>query len=190
MLLQPVELDETDRQLAARLLEKKSAEEIAAALVKMHRSRLPAPEDLLAGGAPQPRERGGPDEVRPGFEDSAWFRMSVGRRQKADPRWLLPLLCRRGHITKGEVGAIRIGDAETFVQIPRAAAKKFADAIKRAPTDGDDGDIRIEAASGPPSQERRGPLRPKPGGFSRPNGPGRPQQRGPMRTKRKNPAPR
>src|SRR3546814_13152001 len=83
----------------------------------MHRAKLPQPEDLLSGAAPQRRERGsGPEEPRPGFEDSAWFRMSVGRRQKADARWLLPPLCRRGHITKREVGAIRLGESETYVQ--------------------------------------------------------------------------
>src|SRR3546814_9719476 len=64
--------------------------------------------------------------------------MSVGRRQKADARWLLPLLCRRGHITKREVGAIRIGESETYVQIPRIAAKKFSDALKRSAGDGED----------------------------------------------------
>ena len=47
-----------------------------------------------------------------GFEDTVWFRMDIGRRQNADPRWILPLLCRRGHITKNEVGAIRIGANE------------------------------------------------------------------------------
>src|SRR3546814_1486448 len=125
-LLQPVELDETDRQLAARLLEKRSAEDIAAALVRMHRAKLPQPEDLLSGAAPQRRERGsGPEEPRPGFEDSAWFRMSVGRRQKADARWLLPLLCRRGHITKREVGALRSEEHTSELQIPRIARKKF-----------------------------------------------------------------
>src|SRR3546814_892292 len=68
---------------------------------------------------------------RPGFEDTVWFRMDIGRRQNADPRWLLPLLCRRGHITKNEVGAIRIGANETHLQIPRAVAGKFSAAIAR-----------------------------------------------------------
>src|SRR3546814_4751471 len=106
-------------------------------------------EDLLSGAAPQRRERGsGPEEPRPGFEDSAWFRMSVGRRQKADARWLLPLLCRRGHITKREVGAIRIGESETYVQIPRIAAKKFSDALKRSAGDGEDADRSEERRVG------------------------------------------
>src|SRR3546814_20864927 len=119
----------------------------------MHRAKLPQPEDLLSGAAPQRRERGsGPEEPRPGFEDSAWFRMSVGRRQKADARWLLPLLCRRGHITKREVGAIRIGESDTYVQIPRIAAKKFRDALKRRAGDGKDADVRMTARP----EKRRG----------------------------------
>src|SRR3546814_3369932 len=57
---------------------------------------------------------------RAGFEDTVWFRMNIGRNNNADPRWLLPLLCRRGHITKHEVGAIRIFDRETRLEIGRA----------------------------------------------------------------------
>ncbi len=41
------------------------------------------------------------------------------------------MLCRRGHITRNEIGAIRIGPEESFVQIPRPIAGKFADALKR-----------------------------------------------------------
>src|SRR5690606_4495995 len=68
---------------------------------------------------------------REGFEDTVWFRLAVGRRQNADPKWILPVLCRRGHVTRSEIGAIRIGPEETFVQIPRASAGKFADALER-----------------------------------------------------------
>ena len=45
----------------------------------------------------QPRK---PTSRAPGSRTSLWFRMNLGRRQNADPRWLLPLICRRGHITK------------------------------------------------------------------------------------------
>src|SRR3546814_16997172 len=97
--------------------------------------------------------------------------MSVGRRQKADARWLLPLLCRRGHITKREVGAIRIGASETYVQIPRIAAKKLRDALKRSAGDGEDADVRIEAASGPPARQTTGPSA-QPNGTSPTSGGG------------------
>jgi ATP-dependent RNA helicase DeaD len=150
-LLEPVEVDDEDRALAARLLAERSAEDIAAALVRAHRARMPAPEELLdqgAGAAPRPE---GP---RPGFEDTVWFRMDVGRRQNADPRWLLPLLCRRGHITRTEIGAIRIAANETLFEVPRAAAGRFATAVKRtAQTDREgEGAIAIDAVQGTPRE--------------------------------------
>ena len=72
--------------------------------------------------------------------------MDIGRRQNADPRWLLPLLCRRGHITRNEVGAIRIGPGETRFQIPLAIAGKFDAAVARTGKTGSDdaSNVRIE----------------------------------------------
>jgi ATP-dependent RNA helicase DeaD len=125
-LLAPVEADEADRELAARLLAERPAEEIAAMLVRTHRARLPEPEEITA----VTREPG-KEHHRPGFEDTVWFRLDVGRADNADPRWILPLLCRRGHVTRGEIGAIRIGQHETFVQIPRQIADRFAAAAAR-----------------------------------------------------------
>ena len=46
-LLAPVEVDDKDRELGARLLAEQSPEDIAAALVRIHRSRLPEPEELI-----------------------------------------------------------------------------------------------------------------------------------------------
>jgi ATP-dependent RNA helicase DeaD len=116
-LLEPVEIEDEDRELAQRLLEQKTPEEIAAALVRVHRARMPAPEEMVdSGAAGQQGPR--PEGPRAGFEDTVWFRMDIGRRHNADPRWLLPLLCRRGHITKNEIGAIRIAANETMFEIP------------------------------------------------------------------------
>src|SRR3954466_10896128 len=92
-LLAPVEADEEDRVLARRLLAERSPEDIAAALVRAHRARMPQAEDLVdAGAADGPRRPDGPGA---GFEDTICFRMDIARRHNADPRWLLPLLCRR-----------------------------------------------------------------------------------------------
>src|SRR3954470_4530266 len=156
-LLAPAEIEEEDRALAKTLLEHKSPEEIAAALVRTHRARMPAAEELAdAGTAPQ-GQGARSDGPRPGFEDTIWFRMDIGRRHNADPRWILPLLCRRGHITKNEIGAIRIAAGETLFEIPRAAAGKFAAALKRtAGGDADgEGGIRIEAVEGKPRDAAR-----------------------------------
>jgi ATP-dependent RNA helicase DeaD len=152
-LLEPVEVEEEDRELARRLIDARPAEEIAAALVRAHRARMPAPEDLVDSG---PAEARRPDGPRPGFEDTIWFRMDIGRRHNADPRWLLPLLCRRGHITKSEIGAIRIAAGETMFEVPRAAAGRFIQAVRRTAT-GEDGEggVRIEPVEGKPRDAAR-----------------------------------
>jgi ATP-dependent RNA helicase DeaD len=180
--LAPADAAEEDLTVARALLADHSAEDIAAALVRMHRARLPEPEDLFDGGSPQrsdsrddgPRREDGP---RPGFEDTVWFKMNVGRSANADPRWLLPLLCRLGHITKREVGAIRIGDRETMFQIPRNAADKFVAALKK--TEAEAEEIRIVPADGPPQGGGGGGA----GRPRRPNGPP-PKRYEPRRTGR------
>ena len=162
LLLEPVETDEEDRALARRLLEERSPEDIAAALVRAHRGRMPAPEDLVDSGDAG-RDSGRHDGPRPGFEDTLWFRMDIGRRQNADPRWLLPMLCRRGHITRAEIGAIRIGPGETLFEVPRAAAGRFMQAVRRTATDADDeGGVRIEPVQGKPREAARPNRRPGP----------------------------
>ena len=184
------EVSEEDLVVARKLLETRSAEEIAAAFVRTQRQRLPAPEDLIDAS---PASRGSQDYngreqatreqgPRPGFEDTVWFRMNVGREANADARWLLPLLCRRGHITKRDIGAIRIFQTETRFEIPRTIAGKFVDALKR--TEGEEDGVMIEPAGDaptpPPAQlrDRRGPpprdqLRPKFGGAGGPGAPSR-----------------
>ena len=123
--------------------------------------------------------------------------MNIGRRQNADPRWLLPLLCRRGHITRNEIGAIRIGQQETHFQVPRTISGKFADAVARtASSEGEEESVLIEQSEGGPREEarnnRRGrapgpnrrseggapPYAPKPHRKGGPGGPGGPK-RGP-----------
>jgi ATP-dependent RNA helicase DeaD len=152
-LLEPVESDEEDKAIAERLMAERTPEEIAIALVQAHRAKMPALEDMIEADARPAR----PDGPRPGFEDTVWFRMDVGRQQNADPRWILPLLCRRGHITKSEIGAIRITGDETLFEIPRAAAGRFAEALKR--TQGSDPEtedgISIEMVQGKPREAAR-----------------------------------
>lgn len=156
-LLEPVELEDEDRALGAQLLAERSPEDIAAALVRAHRAAMPQPEELIED-TPEARRAEQKDRHRAGFEDVVWFRMNIGRRQNADPRWILPLLCRRGHITRNEIGAIRISPSETYFQVPRATAGKFAAALARtapaaAMEEGDD--IRIEPAPEGPREAAR-----------------------------------
>ena len=88
-----------------------------------------------------------------------WFRVSIGRYGGADPRWLLPLICRRGGITRREVGRIEIGDRETRVEIAPWAAEQFARSVQ-VPGDGEDARVRFAPMNyGPPPPQRRGPPR-------------------------------
>ena len=153
-LLEPVEVDDEDRALASELMAQRSPEEIAAALVRSHRAALPQAEEITEN-TPAARDAAQQQRHRPGFEDVVWFRMDVGRRQNADPRWILPLLCRRGHITRNEIGAIRIGPAETHFQVPRAIADKFASALIRTAGSEDAGDVLIEPSPDSPRDAAR-----------------------------------
>jgi ATP-dependent RNA helicase DeaD len=174
-LLTKAELDEADWALGAELLAEKSAKEIAAMLVRSARAALPAPEELLDASEPPPRREG----PRPGFEDTQWFRMDIGRRQNADPRWLLPLICRRGHLSRGDIGAIRIAANESLFEIPRAAVQRFLGAVKRTGEAGDEGaDIRFEMVEGAPREEARENRRQlRPANGDRPNRSGPPQHK-------------
>ena len=182
-LLEPVEFDAEDRALAKRLIAERSPEDIAAALVRAHRAAMPQPEELIAN-TPEARRSDQQERHRPGFDDTVWFRMDIGRRQNADPRWLLPLLCRRGHITRNEIGAIRIGQQETHFQVPRAVAGKFSDALARtAGAEGEDA-VRIEQAPSGPEAGTRGDhgaatLRRRPPGQGSPPKRSGPPPRGP-----------
>jgi ATP-dependent RNA helicase DeaD len=152
----PVELGDEDRAMAATLLAELGAEEVAARLVAAHRASLPNAEELLDGGGERgerPARDAGP---RPGFEGSAWFRLNIGRAQNADPRWILPLLCRRGHITRQDVGAIRITNAETLFEVAGPAVARFASAVRKSAGNGEDGaDVLIEPVQGAPREQAR-----------------------------------
>ena len=145
---------------------------------------MPQPEELLAN-TPDAREKAKAERHRPGFEDVVWFKIGVGRRQNAEPRWLLPLICRRGHITRNEIGAIRVGQHESWVQIPRNIAPKFADALKRT-ADGDDDQDAIlieESAEGPRIEARENRKHGGPDARAKPfrKGPGGGKPRAPFK---------
>jgi ATP-dependent RNA helicase DeaD len=144
----PVELDEEDHEFAKQLMERLSAEEIAATLVRALRADLPAPEDILALGG---REEHGEPGPRPGFESSTWFVINAGRRHNADPRWLLPLICRYGHVGRNDIGAIRVAANESYFEVTQRAAPGFIKALRRATIAPEDEGLIIEQA--PPRVE-------------------------------------
>ena len=168
-----------DLVLAQRILADRSPEAVAAALIRLHRSRLPEPEEMFddrdaqtAAAAPRPERK--PYSPMDSDETAAWFRMPVGRQNNADPKWLIPLICRLGHVTKKDIGQIRIFDNETKFEITAEAEPRFREAIKAASAGGD---MRVQPAGAPGT---------KPPGGPRP-GPPRagPPRRGPPPKRRK-----
>src|SRR6202453_234734 len=139
-----------------RMLAERSAEDIAAALVRLYHARLPAIEDVTDPGerpvaahkrpvyterpvqrgrsAPEDRDyskAGRPRGGKHSLGGGAWFRIDVGRAKGADPKWLVPMICRAGGLTKADIGTIRVFDHETKFEISAEAENKFTADIKR-----------------------------------------------------------
>lgn len=241
---------EEDLKLAQVLQAGRTAEEIALALVRIHRSQLPAPEDLAEDTGPPPRRddrtrgpREGRDfrqdrsfaprsrdrDERPSYRDSGaretsyretgsrdsgsrdagfrdnsaprentgpresrpprperdhsremvWFGIDIGHERKADPRWLLPLLCRAGNVTKAEIGAIKIFERDTRFQIAAEFADQFDEAGRTMKPN--EGRIsRIGATMGDDAGAPRSPSsyspRPRPSGEGKAATPYDPQK--------------
>jgi ATP-dependent RNA helicase DeaD len=158
-----------DRQLARSLLATRPAEELVAMFVSHLRRARPAAEVLTEPPSMRPRRE--PDRPRreperprrgPAPREGAreqtrdrrerggggrggggvWFTINVGRSKHADPKWLVPLLCRRGQIGKQAIGKIQILARETRVEIAADASERFAEAVRRP--DPRDKNIHIE----------------------------------------------
>ncbi len=151
---------DSELERARALLAGYSPEALAVAAVRLYSASLPAPERLteLAPVASGPR-------ARPDAGTVVWFRAAVGRRESADPKWLLPLICRMGAVTRNEIGAIRVFAHDTRFEVARAAAERFTEAVSAA----DSSELRITRAEGaPPRAERPAPYAKRPFKARRP----------------------
>jgi ATP-dependent RNA helicase DeaD len=63
--------------------------------------------------------------------DGVWFRLDIGRKDNADPKWVLPMICKRGQVSREAIGAIRIFDRETKFEVSMEHADAFAAAMTR-----------------------------------------------------------
>ena len=150
------ETDATGQPVVDSMIEKLSIEQIAAAYLRLYREKHTAPEDLSEVAAPaKPREA---------FGKSVWYSLPGGRDAGAEPRRLLPMICKMGNITKDDIGAIRIQPNESYIEVRESAVKTLTDALG--------GDMTLEngapltLVANPPSFER-GPkkeFKPRDGG--------------------------
>lgn len=122
-------LKEAEYDFAHELVERHGPEQVAAAFVRLYRAGRSAPEEL-ADVAPFEAERKERQaRQRDDFAGSIWFSLSIGHKQAAEPRWLLPMLCKVGGLTKRDIGAIRIDQNETYVEIAPKGAERFQKAL-------------------------------------------------------------
>jgi ATP-dependent RNA helicase DeaD len=152
---------EAEEAIVKAVLEKHGPEQIAAAFVRLYRKGKAAPEEI-APAPPETAQRAERTErkSRDDFADGVWVSLSVGRAQAAEPRWLIPMICRIANLTKADLGAIRIHDRETHVEFTPHGARAFFDAI------GPDGlvekNIVATALDGAPAAQSRAPRRTPP----------------------------
>ncbi len=124
MFLDPVweeRLTKDETPLVEKLTKKFSTEQIALAYLRLCQKRQTAPEELSKTTAFSQSS----NDTSKNFGPSDWFSIPVGRNQNAEARWLLPLLCRYGNLTKDDIGAIRIQPDQTVFEILKEKVPKF-----------------------------------------------------------------
>jgi len=178
-----------EQDMVAELLSRMSPEQLAAAYLRQQyqtrppaeyisdtpmpdRSSRPRDRDRDATRGPrESRERGGnerPRDMERGREDmsgAGWFTLSLGRKHRADPKWLLPMICKAGGVTKRDVGSIKISDGETRFEITAQKVDEFAAKVARdgsgekgviiAPSNGRPNEARSAAPSAYPARPPR-----------------------------------
>jgi ATP-dependent RNA helicase DeaD len=173
---------DTGTALAARLLGDHDAVALVATLLDRAIAERPAGEKLTPPSLPSEPAHAPPRRELPrrqgadrGANQMALFQINLGAKDRAEANWILPLLCRRGAITRREVGAIRVERERTFFEINAAVANDFA--ANAAETDPRAPHVRIGRAEGASLPARSiGPLghaRPHPHPHKAPPHPGK-----------------
>ena len=98
-------------------------EQVAAAFLATQQTNYPAPEEIVE--IADRFEDRKPARDRADFDNGVWFRVNAGRKHRAEPRWLLPMICRIGGFSKKKVGFIRILETETVFEVAPDVADTF-----------------------------------------------------------------
>ncbi len=165
--------DDIDAGFVAELLQRVTPEQLAAAYIRRELESRPAAEEVATAPIPAFQEKAprrdkrfvdeGPGRPEP-MTDGRWFTLSIGRNRRADPKWLLPLICKAGDVTKRDIGSIKIFDTETRFEIAADKAEAFARTVASNGSSIENGaDIQPSSAPGP--QQRKS--------FKRDDGPRR-----------------
>ena len=187
-------LADSEQELVNTLTARFEPYQLAAAFVRLARTGQALPEDLMDvppdngprsrsrddrrsdRPRPEPRERRGPRP--PDFEDSSWICLKVGRKNNADPKWLVPMLCKSGDFSRDKIGVIQINPVETFVELrPDAADQLMKNAGEKHVIDKS---LYVKRVKGPVDAGDEDDFDARPPRKRRPDGPrseGRPPKR-------------
>lgn len=153
-----------EAEMGSALLDRYGPDRVAAAFVRMWREGRSAPE-VLSDSLPPPMAL--PPREKGEFGPSVWFRLSVGHTRRAEARWLLPKICETGSIAKDGIGAIRVQQEVTFVQIAAPVAGRFGAEVEIEPG------LVMTRLEGEPTLDRA----PREASVSRPERAERPERR-------------
>lgn len=90
--------------------------------------------------------------------DYAAFQVTWGAQQGADPRRMLALVCRRGGVRSNSIGAIRIGDHGSIVEVRKQDMQTFEKAASQPDTR--DPRIKIRPWLEPSERGKKFPIKP------------------------------
>jgi ATP-dependent RNA helicase DeaD len=142
------DVEESATAMVATMAERFAPEQLAAAYLRLYREKHTAPEELSDVGEPaKPRQAFGP---------SVWFSLPGGRDAGAEPRRILPMICKMGNITKDDIGAIRIQPDTSYIEVREASVKTLTAALGSDMTL--ENGAPLTRVANPPSFER-GPAR-------------------------------
>lgn len=148
---------DADQEDLAELTARFSPEQLAAGYLRLFRAKHAAPEELSDVDAPE--------APRPAFGPSRWYSLPCGRAAGAEPRRLLPLLSKLGGLGRDDVGAIRMRDDFTLIEIRESAVAGMEMALGAEMELGDLG--ALSPAEAP--AERNKPRGPKPARGPKPH---------------------
>lgn len=163
-------VEDADQSTVETLTGTFSTEQLAAAFLRLYREKHTAPEELSAIGEHTPRK------PREAFGPSIWFALEGGRAARAEPRRLLPMFCKMGNISKDDIGAIRIQQDASYVEIRKDAVAGFVKAVgsEMVMEEG----AKLSQLDGAPKLDAA-PPRKKPGKFDDREKPSKPKREKP-----------
>ena len=122
--------------LADKLLADTDPTQIVASLLAQSTHRGPCPARNVTEMTSRPKERRGrTSRPRPDRSKSAGdfvtFQVSWGTKHGADPRRMLALVCRRGCVTRRDIGSIRLAPASSTVQVATHCVEAFEASVTK-----------------------------------------------------------